>query len=95
MTHTTIAPVAIIITCFNLGRTIEEALESAIGQTWPPAELLVVDDGSADVYTRQVLGRLASASHAVVRTSNRGVSAARNTGVAGTDPSVHRAPRWR
>ena len=50
--------ISVVITCHDLGRTLGEALESAQRQTRPAAEIVVVDDGSRDVYTRQVLARL-------------------------------------
>jgi peptidoglycan/xylan/chitin deacetylase (PgdA/CDA1 family) len=78
------SPVAVIVTCFNLGRTLEEALASILDQTAPPADITIVDDGSTDVYTRQVLSRLERAGHRVVRTANHGVSAARNCGIRST-----------
>ncbi len=40
--------VSILIPCFNAERWIEQAIESAIGQTWPHKEVIVVDDGSTD-----------------------------------------------
>ncbi len=67
-----------------LGRLLEEAVQSAVRQTRPPAELVVVDDGSSDLLTRQVLARLERSGHQVIRTSNSGVSAARNLGVRAT-----------
>lgn len=76
------AGIAVILPCFNLGRTLEEALESVARQTRLPAECVVVDDGSTDVYTRQVLARLESTGHRILRTSNRGPAAARNAGIA-------------
>lgn len=78
MTH---PAVAVVITCYDLGRTLEEAVESVVRQTLPAAEVLVVDDGSTDLYTLQVLARLAGAGHRVHHTANRGVSAARNLGI--------------
>ena len=40
--------VSILIPCFNAERWVEQAIESAIGQTWPHKEVIVVDDGSTD-----------------------------------------------
>jgi peptidoglycan/xylan/chitin deacetylase (PgdA/CDA1 family)/glycosyltransferase involved in cell wall biosynthesis len=76
--------IAVIVTCYNLGRTVGEAVESAVNQTMSPAELLVVDDGSDDVYTLQALSALRRAGHHVLRTPNRGVCAARNLGIRQT-----------
>ena len=46
--------VSIVIPCFNQGRYLDAALGSALAQTWPHIEVLVVDDGSTD-QTRAVL----------------------------------------
>ncbi len=76
--------VAVVVTCYNLGRTIAESVDSVLRQTRPAAELVIVDDGSDDAYTLQVLAALERAGTRVVRTPNRGVCAARNTAVRST-----------
>src|ERR1700678_1594864 len=40
--------VSVLITCFNYGAYVGEAIESALEQTYPPAEIIVSDDGSQD-----------------------------------------------
>ena len=42
------ALVSILIPCFNAERWVARAIESALGQTWPNTEVIVVDDGSTD-----------------------------------------------
>ncbi len=42
------APVSVIIPCYNGKNVIERAIQSVYNQTWKPAELIVVDDGSND-----------------------------------------------
>jgi len=76
--------VAAIVTCRDLGRYLDEALASVEGQTRPAAEILVVDDASEDVHTRQVLARIARGGTSVVRGDGRGAAAARNLGAAST-----------
>lgn len=43
-----IAPVSVVIPCWRSGLTIERAIASIDAQTWRPAEVIVVDDASAD-----------------------------------------------
>ncbi len=40
--------VSIVVTCHNYGRFLTEAIESALAQTYPRCEVIVVDDGSTD-----------------------------------------------
>ena len=40
--------VSILIPCFNAERWVAQAIESALSQTWPEKEVILVDDGSAD-----------------------------------------------
>ena len=42
------ALVSILIPCYNAERWIAAAIESALEQTWPRKEVIVVDDGSTD-----------------------------------------------
>jgi peptidoglycan/xylan/chitin deacetylase (PgdA/CDA1 family)/SAM-dependent methyltransferase len=76
--------VAVVIACRDDGRTLEQAVASAFAQGPRLAATVVVDDGSTDVYTRQVMARLESQGARVVRTDPGGVGAARNRGVRET-----------
>lgn len=40
--------VSILIPCYNAERWVAHAIESALAQTWPDKEVIVVDDGSTD-----------------------------------------------
>ncbi|MBD2081304.1 glycosyltransferase [Leptolyngbya sp. FACHB-17] len=40
--------VSILIPCYNADRWITQAIESALNQTYPHTEVIVVDDGSSD-----------------------------------------------
>lgn len=71
--------VSAIIPAFNYGRFICDAVESALGQSYSPLEVIVVDDGSTDD-TRQRLERYGSKIRYLYQ-NNRGLSAARNTGI--------------
>ena len=73
--------IGVVIACYDLGRTVEEAVDSALAQTRPPAEVVIVDDGSPDVWTRQILSRLNRPRTRVARIPHGGVALARNHGV--------------
>src|SRR3954465_6548006 len=40
--------VSIVIPCYNSARFLVETVESALSQTYTPAEIILVDDGSTD-----------------------------------------------
>jgi cellulose synthase/poly-beta-1,6-N-acetylglucosamine synthase-like glycosyltransferase len=40
--------VSILIPAFNAQEWIGETIESALGQSWPRKEIIIVDDGSTD-----------------------------------------------
>jgi peptidoglycan/xylan/chitin deacetylase (PgdA/CDA1 family)/glycosyltransferase involved in cell wall biosynthesis len=77
---------AVVITCYDLGRTLPAAIESAFAQTLPPTEVVVVDDGSEDPFTLHVLDRLAHERPEVmvIRGEHGGPAAARNRGMDAT-----------
>lgn len=72
--------VSVVIPTYNCGRWVVEAVESALGQTVPPAQVIVVDDGSTDD-TAERLAPLVARGVEYVHQANTGVSAARNEGV--------------
>jgi glycosyltransferase involved in cell wall biosynthesis len=40
--------VSVVIPCYNAERYVGEAIRSALGQTYPNVEVIVIDDGSTD-----------------------------------------------
>jgi glycosyltransferase involved in cell wall biosynthesis len=74
---------SVVIPYFNLGRYIDETLESLANVSYAPLEILLVDDGSTDEESRarlRVLERDGPAVLRVIRTENRGLAATRNLG---------------
>ena len=69
--------VSILIPAYNAAPVIAETIESALAQTWPRTEIVVVDDGSTDE-TRVVAQRFASRGVFVFSQPNQGAAAARN-----------------
>lgn len=71
---------SLIIPTYNRGALIERTLRSALDQSVPFNEIIVVDDGSTD-NTPEVVQQFSDRVH-YIRTANQGVQKARNAGVA-------------
>ena len=72
--------VSIIINNYNYGRFLDEAISSALNQTYPHIEVVVVDDGSTDD-SRQLIANYEDHIVSVLK-ENRGMSSACNAGFA-------------
>ncbi|WP_251150477.1 glycosyltransferase [Cellulosimicrobium sp. Marseille-Q4280] len=75
--------VSVVVATNRGGPFLAEALASVVAQTLPPAELVVVDDGSPDPDALRTITDAFPVAR-VVRTQPSGVSAARNRGVLET-----------
>ncbi len=74
--------VSVVIPCFNLGEYLDEAVDSVLAQTLQDFEIIVVDDGSDDPFTKTKLGSYEKPRTRILRTENRGLAAARNLAIA-------------
>jgi hypothetical protein len=78
--------VSIVIPCFNAERWIAETISSALSQSVPPAEIVIVDDGSTDGTAR--IATSFAQTHPdllrVISQSNKGAPAARSAGLEST-----------
>jgi len=72
--------VSVVIPTYNRGWIIREAIDSVLNQDFKAFELIVVDDGSTD-NTQGILSSYRDKIK-VIRQENKGVSAARNKGIA-------------
>lgn len=80
-----ILPFSVVIPVYNSERFVGEALDGVFAQTRQPAQVIVVDDGSADRSAAIAQARGVT----VIRQANAGVSAARNVGMrAATQPWI-------
>jgi glycosyltransferase involved in cell wall biosynthesis len=70
--------VSIVITCYNYAKYVGLAIDSALAQSWPEVEVVVVDDGSTDG-SADVIAAYGTRIRAV-RQENRGHVAAFNHG---------------
>jgi SAM-dependent methyltransferase len=74
----TAGSVAVVITTYNHTAFLEDAIRSVVQQSTPAEEIIVVDDGSTD-HPDIVVSRFSQIR--LIRQSNQGLSAARNTGL--------------
>lgn len=70
--------VSIVIPCYNQGHFLSDAIESALNQTYPDIEVIVVDDGSTDD-TKIVANKYPQVRY--IYQNNKHLSGARNTGI--------------
>lgn len=73
--------VTVVIPFYSHPEYLPQALESALGQTYPHLEILVVDDGSPHDPASIMAPYLGDTRVRMIRQVNQGVAAARNTGI--------------
>lgn len=69
--------VSILIPCYNAAPWLAATLESALAQTWPRLEIILIDDGSTD-HSVAVARRYEPRGVRIATQLNAGASAARN-----------------
>jgi glycosyltransferase involved in cell wall biosynthesis len=75
--------ISVVIPGYNAEQYIRAAIESCLSQTYPPHEIVVVDDGSTDG-TAAVAESFPAPVRVIRLPKNVGVAAARNRGVQAT-----------
>ena len=78
--------VSVVMPTWNREQVVADAILSALNQSYPPSEIIVVDDGSEDrtceLLEEQFTKQVASGQLRILRQAHKGVSAARNAGLA-------------
>jgi len=77
---------SVVITNYNYAPYLRDAIESALDQTYAPAEVIVVDDGSTDD-SRRVIAEYGSRIIPVLK-ANGGMGSAHNAGFAASRADV-------
>src|SRR5579872_5766851 len=72
--------ISVVVPCYNGGRFIDALMASLDAQTFRDFEIILVDDGSTDELTAQKLAEIKDRVR-IVRQDNRGLPAARNSGI--------------
>lgn len=75
------ALVSIIIPCYNAGPELHGAVQSALDQTYPAIEVVIVDDGSTSEATVEMLRNASWPRTQVFHKENGGPASARNLGI--------------
>ena len=82
MEHSTVLKISIVIPVYNGANYLAQAIRSCLEQTYPPFEILVIDDASTDSGATEAAARAFGDSIRYIRLeSNGGVSAALNRGI--------------
>lgn len=74
-------PVSIIIPCFNQGQFLIDAITGLKSCDNNLFEIIIVNDGSTDKVTNEYIDKLANEGYKVIIQENKGLGAARNTGI--------------
>lgn len=77
--------VSIVVASYNGARTLQACLESLLQLNYPDYEVILVDDGSTDI-TPTLASHYKSVRY--ISQPNRGLSAARNTGISAAEGEV-------
>ena len=72
--------VSVVIPLYNKGKYIERAISSILAQTFPPLEVIVVDDGPTDDGHEKAL-KFKDPKINIIQQENKGPGAARNAGL--------------
>lgn len=73
--------VSVIIPCYNHGKYLNDAVESVLKQSYRNFEIIIVNDGSTDRTTNELLSNYVKPNTKVFNIENVGLAKARNFGI--------------
>ncbi len=80
--------VCVVIPCYNHGHFLQEAIDSVLASSSLPDRIVIVNDGSHDPHTLEVLEGLSHPLITVLHQENAGLAAARNRAIAACDEAL-------
>lgn len=75
--------ISVVIPVYNTGKYLEKCINSILEQTYKNIEVILVDDGSDDIITKEICNNYVNkySNIKLIKQKNSGTSAARNTGI--------------
>ena len=73
--------VSIVIPCYNHGKFIQETIDSILNSSFKDFEIIIINDGSTDSFTNELLKTLHPPKTRILEIPNSGPATARNTGI--------------
>ena len=77
--------VSVIIPCYNQGHFLQEAVASVLAQTYQDYEIIIINDGSDNADTNQVIKNFNHKKIVVLEIENVGLPEARNKGITNSN----------
>jgi glycosyltransferase involved in cell wall biosynthesis len=85
----TVPLVSVVIPYYNMGLYIQETIDSVLKSTYSNLEIILVDDGSTDLYSIAKIKEIEEVKNVVVlRQTNGGVAKARNAGIEAANGEI-------
>lgn len=77
-----VPPISVITPCYNDGQYLEDAIASAELCDRALFEHIIINDGSTDPHTLEVLNKLEQRGYHIIHQNNKGLAASRNAGIS-------------
>lgn len=74
--------ISVVIPCYNHGVYVQDAISSVEASSCKDYEIIIVNDGSTDLFTIEKMDELSQHGYHVINQPNQGLARARNNGIA-------------